>query len=245
MISSDLWRSRFGADTTIVGRTVTLAAVPHVIIGVLPAGFQFPFSGVEVWVTRPAEWSVLPVAARSLSPILNVFGRLKTGVDIEQATAEQAVFHRAYVQAHPGLLDAKPNSVEPVMPLRDRLVANVRSMLWMLFGAVGVVLLIACSNVASLLLDRATTRSREFAVRAARGAGRGRLIGQMLAESILLALGGGVLGLLLAKLSLSEISTIMALDLPRAGRSTSTTHGARIHDRALHFHRTVDRPDPP
>ena len=217
MISAELWRSRFGADTTIVGRTVTLAAVPHVIIGVLPAGFQFPFSGVDVWVTRPAEWSVLPAAARSLSPILNVFGRLKTGVDVEQATAEQAVFHRAYVKAHPGLLDAKPNSVEPVMPLRDRLVANVRSMLWMLFGAVGFVLLIACSNVASLLLERATTRSREFAVRAALGAGRGRLIGQMLAESVLLALGGGVLGVLLAKLSLSGISKMMALDLPRAG----------------------------
>ena len=78
----------FWADTTIVGRTATLAAVPHVIIGVLPAGFHFPFSGVDVWVTRPAEWSFLPAPSRSLSPILNVFGRLKAGVDVEQATAE-------------------------------------------------------------------------------------------------------------------------------------------------------------
>ena len=121
MISAELWRRRFGADTTIVGRTVTLAAVPTRIIGVLPVGFQFPFSGVDVWVTRPAEWSVLPVAARSLSPILSVFGRLKASVDVEQASAELAVINRAYAHAHPGMLDAKPNSVDPVIPLKDRL----------------------------------------------------------------------------------------------------------------------------
>jgi putative ABC transport system permease protein len=217
MISAELWRSRFGADPTIAGSTVTLAAIPHIVVGVLPAGFQFPFSGVDVWVTRPAEWSNVPVAARVLSPILSVFGRLKPHIDVEQATAELAVIHRAYVEGHPAMLDAKPNSMERVIPLKDVVVANVRSILWMLFGAVGLVLLIASSNVASLLFARANSRSREFAVRAALGAGRGRLFGQTLAESVLLALAGGVLGVLLAKLSLSIISKTAALDLPRTG----------------------------
>jgi putative ABC transport system permease protein len=217
MISAELWRHRFGADPAIAGRTATLAAVPHTIIGVLPVGFRFPFSDVDVWVTQPSEWSVIPVPARRLSPILSVFGRLKPNVDVAQASAELAVLNRQYAIAHPGMLDSKPNSVERVSPLKDRLVGNIRPMLWMLFGAVGFVLLIACSNVASLLLARATSRSREFAVRASLGAGRGRLIGQMLAESVLLAFGGGALGLLMAQWSLNGISKMTALDLPRAG----------------------------
>jgi putative ABC transport system permease protein len=217
MISAELWRRRFGANPLIAGRTSTLAAIPHTIIGVLPAGFQFPFSDVDIWVTRPSEWSIIPVQARHLSPIVSVFGRLKPNVDVAQASAELAVIHGQYVIAHPGMLDAKPNSVERVSPLKDRLVANVRSMLWMLFGAVGFVLLIACCNVAGLLLARATSRSREFAVRAALGAARGRLMGQMLAESVLLAFCGGALGVLLAKWSLSGISKMTSLDLPRTG----------------------------
>jgi putative ABC transport system permease protein len=217
MISSELWRNRFGGDPMIAGRTVTLDSTPYTIIGVLPAGFQFPFPGLDMWVTRPSEWSVIPPQGRRLSPILSVFGRLKPQVDVEQASAELAVLNRQYATAHPGMLDSKPNSIERVRPLKDELVANVRSLLWMLFGAVGFVLLIACANVASLLLTRATSRSREFAVRAALGAGRGRLIGQLLAESILLACAGGALGVLLAKWSLSAIPRISAFDLPRTG----------------------------
>src|SRR5262245_16100242 len=141
MISAELWRRRFGRDSRISGKTATLAAVPYTIIGVLPDGFQFPFAGVDVWVTKPSEWSVLPPKAHLLSPILNVFGRLKPRVDGRQATAELALINQQYAAAHPGMLDSKPGSTEQVRPLKDQLVANVRPMLWMLFGAVGLVLL--------------------------------------------------------------------------------------------------------
>jgi predicted permease len=146
-----------------------------------------------------------------------VFGRLKPHVAIQQATTELAVLNRQYAAAHPGMLDAKPDSPETVRPFKDQLVSDVRSELWMLFGAVGFVLLIVCANMASLLLARATSRSREFAVRAAIGAGRGRIIGQLLAESILLASVGGALGIGLAAWSLRAVRRMIFVDLPRAG----------------------------
>ena len=217
MISAELWRRRFGRDPLIIGKTVMLAGTPHTIIGVLPAGFQFPISGADVWVTRPSEWSVISPQTRSISPILSVFGRLKAHIDIRQASSELAVFNRQYAQAHPEMLDAKPNSTDPVRPLKDVLVSDMRPKLWMLFGAVGFVLLIVCANLAGLLLARATSRSREFAVRAAIGAGRGRIVGQLLAESLLLASVGGTLGIALAAVSLRTIRSMTFVELPRTG----------------------------
>jgi putative ABC transport system permease protein len=217
MISAELWQRRFQGDSQIVGKTASLSAAPHTIVGVLPARFQFPFPGVDVWMTAPSEWPAVPPKSRALSPFLTIFGRLKPGLSLDQASAEAKVIHRQYAMAHPTMLDAKPRSPVRVTPMKDELVANVRSMLWMLFGAVGFVLLIACANVASLLLARAATRSREFAVRSALGATRARLIGQLLAESVLLSLAGGVLGVLLAGWSLRAIPHITAFNLPRAG----------------------------
>ncbi len=215
MISTALWKRRFGGDPSIAGKTAMLAAAPYTIVGVLPAGFEFPFSGADVWVTRPVE--LVPPKSRRLSPILSVFARLKPNVDLQRASAELVVLNHEYAAGHPEWLDAKRHADEPVKPLKDEMVSNVRSKLWMLFGAVGFVLLIACANVASLLLARTASRSREFAVRAAIGAGRGRLIGQLLTESALLAFAGGALGIALAKWSLSGLSKMSALDLPRAG----------------------------
>ena len=160
----------------------------------------------------------MPARARALSPFLTVFGRLKPGVTLEQANAEMKIIRRQYAMAHPAMLDAKPKTPVEVTAMKDDLVADVRSMLWMLFGAAGFVLLIACANVASLLLARATNRSREFAVRSAFGAARGRLIGQLLAESVLLSLVGGVLGVPLAAWILRAIPHITAFDLPRAAK---------------------------
>jgi len=217
MISAELWQRRFAGDAQIAGKTVTLASTPYTIIGVLPPRFQFPSSGIDVWITRPSEWSLMPPKSRSLSPFLSIFGRLKPGLTLEQASAEMAVLRHQYATAHPTMLDAKPKSPERVTPMKEALVEDVSSMLWMLFGAVGFVLLIACANVASLLLARATSRSKEFAVRSALGAARTRLIGQLLGESILLSFAGGALGVLLANWSLRWIPKMTALDLPRAG----------------------------
>ena len=217
MISSELWQRRFHGDPQIGGKAMTLSAVSYTIIGVLPPRFQFPSPGIDVWMTRPSDWATMPAKSRVLSPFLTLFGRLKPGVSIEQANAEMAVVHRQYAMAHPAMLDAKPKSPMEVTPMKEQLVAGVRTMLWMLFGAVSFVLLIACANVASLLLARATARSREFAVRGALGAARGRLVGQLLAESILLSSIGGVIGVLIAAWCLRAIPTMTAFDLPRAG----------------------------
>ncbi len=216
MISSELWRRRFSGDPQIVGKTATLGSTAFTIIGVLPPRFQFPAAGVDVWMTAPAEWPLMSAKSRVDSPFLSVFGRLKPGFNLAQANAEMQVIRRQYAMAHPDMLDAKPKTPE-VTAMKDELVGEVRSMLWMLFGAVGFVLLVACANVASLLLARATSRSREFAVRSALGAARLRLIGQLLAESILLSLCGGALGVLLAAWIIRAIPLITSFDIPRAG----------------------------
>jgi putative ABC transport system permease protein len=217
MISAELWRRRFGADASILGKTITLAAQPYTIIGVLPAGFQFPFSDVDVWLTKPSEWSVIAAEGRELSPILSVFGRLKPNVDLHQATAELLVLDSQYAAAHPGMLDSKPDVPESVQLFKEQLVSDIRPELWMLFGAVGFVLLIVCANLASLQLARASSRAREFAVRAAIGAGRGQIIGQLLVETLLLSFLGGALGLGFAALCLHAIRSMTFVDLPRAG----------------------------
>ena len=216
MISAELWQRRFGSDPKIAGKTALLADAPYSIIGVLPPHFRFPFANVDIWMTAPSEWNAMPPKARALSPFLTVFGRLKPAVTVEQANAELQVIRRQYATAHPAMLDAKPRSPVEVTAMKDDLVADVRSALWMLFGAAGFVLLIACANVAALLLARATSRSREFAVRAALGAARIRLLGQLLAESVLLSLTGGLLGVLLAACSLRAIPRMSAFILPRA-----------------------------
>ncbi|HTW68021.1 MAG TPA: ABC transporter permease [Bryobacteraceae bacterium] len=216
MISAELWERRFGADPHVAGKTAILASTAFTIIGVLPPHFEFPLPGLDVWMTAPSEEPLIPPKSRALSPYLTVFGRLKPGVSIEQANAEMKVIRHQYALAHPSMLDAKPKPVE-VAAMKDELVAKVKAMLWMLFGAVGLVLLIACANIAGLLIARASARTREFAVRAALGAGRGRLIRQLLVESVLLSLGGGALGVLLAAWALEAIGKLTALDLPRAG----------------------------
>jgi len=216
MISAELWEQRFGADPQIVGKTATLASTAYTIIGVLPAGLRFPVPDVDVWMTAPSEDPLMIPTSRALSPYLTVFGRLKLGVTTEQANAEMKVIRHRYALAHPAMLDAKPKPLE-VTAMKDELVAEVRSMLWMLFGAVSFVLLIACANVAGLLMARASFRTREFAVRSALGAGRNRLIRQLLAESVLLSLAGGSLGVVPVVWALHTIPKVVAFDLPRAG----------------------------
>jgi putative ABC transport system permease protein len=221
MISTRLWQQHFAADRAVLGHTATLAGTPYTIIGVLPPRFAFPFAGADtdVWITRPIEWSRMPVRSRPLSPYLHIFGRLKPNVDVQQANTELAVLNRQYATAHPAMLDAKPSTADnptTVRSLQESIVADVRLPLLLLSGAVGLLLFIVCANVASLLLARAATRAREFAVRSALGAARNRLLRQLLTESTLLSLLGGVFGILLAWAALRSIRTAVALDLPRS-----------------------------
>jgi putative ABC transport system permease protein len=222
MISAQLWKRRFGGDPQVAGKTAILNSTPHTIIGVLPEGFAFPFPGADVWVPRPSEWTWVPPRYWDSGTVLIGFARLKPDVSLEQARAELSLLNQRYSTAHP----AEDKANVRVGWLKDHLVANVRPMLWMLFGAVGFVLLIACANVASLLLARATSRAREFAVRAALGAAPGRLIRQTLVESMLLVAVGGAVGVLLAQWGLTTITREIALNgagwsgmqtLPRAG----------------------------
>ncbi|HET7441699.1 MAG TPA: ABC transporter permease [Terriglobales bacterium] len=217
MISAELWHRRFGGNSSIVGKPVTLGGIPHTIVGVLPPGFQFPTAGTDVWLTRPAEWSAVPPESRRISPILSMFGRLQPNASLQQANAEMAVLKQQYAAAHPGMLDGKPNQAERILRLKDELISDARPKLWMLFGAVGLVLLIVCANMASLLLARATSRAKEFAVRTAIGATRGQIVRQLLVESLMLASVGGFFGIVLAAFSLRAMRSFLFIDLPRSG----------------------------
>ena len=216
IISERLWRYRFSADPALAGKAITLDSTPYTVVGVLPSRLEFPLLGSDLWLPRPSEWSRFAGSrfARTLSVLIG-FGRLQPNVTLEQARAEMEVLNQQYVRDHPAYTAAASMTMRVVW-LKDKLVSNIRSMLWMLFGAVGFVLLIACANVASLMLARATSRSREFAVRAALGAARGRLIRQLLAESLVLAAVGGAIGVLLAKWALRALTLVDALSLPPA-----------------------------
>ncbi|HLG54667.1 MAG TPA: ABC transporter permease [Vicinamibacterales bacterium] len=213
MISAALWKRRFGAAVSIDGQMATLDSVPHAIIGVLPEGFRFPFPDVDVWLTQPSQTPSLAPQYRACCVALFGFGRLKPGVSLEQARAELDVLSAQYEAARPKALDRGPLRVAPY---KDELTTDVSQMLWMLLAAVGFVLLIACANVATLLMARATSRERELAVRTALGAPRGRLVRQLLTESLVLSAAGGALGLLVASITVGLFTGSWIFDLPRA-----------------------------
>jgi predicted permease len=217
MISAGLWRRRFGAAPSLDGLTATLDSVPHSIIGVLPEGFRFPFPDVDVWLTQPNQTATLPAQFRACCVALMGFARLKPGVSLEQARADLDVASAHYAAARPRAIDS---GALRVAPLKDELTTNVSTMLWMLLAAVGFVLLIACANVATLLMERATSRGQELAVRSALGARRGRLIRQLVTESLVLSLAGGALGLVLTWLAIGFLTRSSVFVLPRADEVT-------------------------
>lgn len=200
LLSHALWRSRFGSDPDVVGRAIDLDGIPSVVAGVLPAGVGFPFVGrAEVWTPRYFELTLMPAARLRLGVgYLSYIGRLAPGVSLAQANAELAVLNERYIRENPGLADSSTATVMTAAPLRELVVAGVREKIWILTGAVALLLLIGCANVASLLLSRALARRREMAIRSALGAGRAVLFRQLLTESLLLAVASGGSGVLLA-----------------------------------------------
>jgi putative ABC transport system permease protein len=206
VLSHGMWQRRFGGDRNVVGRGVTLSGNPATIVGVMPEGFYFP-RDAEYW----APLALNPANASRGGHFLGVIARLKPGVSASQAGAEMKRLAERLSKQYP----ETANESAEVVPLLEAVVGNVRGALLMLAAAVGVVLLIACANVANLLLVRASTREKEIAIRLALGASRGRLARQMLAESVLLALLGGSIGVTLAFGALEPVRSLSAGTLPR------------------------------
>ncbi len=209
VIGYGLWQRRFSGDANVLGKTMELDGRAYTVVGVMPPSFQFaPF-----WVTHAELWAPLPLEASAQNrgaTSLRVFARLKRGVTLSQARAEMATITARLEQTYPGT-----NTDMVVTPLKEQVVGNIETPLLVLLGAVGFVLLIACANVAHMLLARAAARQKEMAVRTALGAGRWRVIRQMLTENILLAAMGGSLGLLLAYAATRALVALSPADVPR------------------------------
>ncbi|MGB8475958.1 MAG: ABC transporter permease [Candidatus Acidiferrum sp.] len=212
MLSYHLWKTRFGGDPKVTEKQIVLDGKPYIVAGVMPADFQFPLDEqpVDLWTTIAVEGA--ESQAERGAHFLRVIARLRSGVTLAAANAETtqigARLEKQYrdTNGHWGM------SLQPEM---DELVGNVRPALLMVLGAVGFLLLIACANAANLLLARAAGRQREMAIRASLGAGKSRILGQLLTESVMLSLAGGALGLLLAVWGTAALVSLPSLGIPR------------------------------
>jgi putative ABC transport system permease protein len=211
------WRNRFGGDPKIIGRKITVGEQAFTIVGVTPPGIlPLQKEPIDYWATvainGDAAKSGTANASRGYRAYLGVIARLKPGVTVAQARAEMETLNRRLQEKY----QASNGKVGvAITPLRDLVVGDARSSLWLLFGIVGAVLLIACVNVANLLLARATTRQREIAIRSALGAGTRHIVQQLLSESLLLSLAGGLIGLLLSMWLIDVLMAMLPAEIPQ------------------------------
>ncbi|HTB14469.1 MAG TPA: ABC transporter permease [Bryobacteraceae bacterium] len=208
LISYAFWQSHFGGNADTLGKPMHMFDHSYQVVGVMPAGFRFPGES-DIWI---AAGTLFPETESRSAHNYRVVGRLKEGISIQQAQAQMTPIGERLEHQYP---DSNQNKSVAVTGMRDRLVRDVRTTLYLLLGAVGVVLLISCANMANLLLARATSRTREIAIRAAVGAGRGRIVRQLITESVVLALVAGVLGLLLAIWGAQTLVAIAPANIPR------------------------------
>ncbi len=216
VLSYGVWVRRFDSDPDVVGKTISLSGNPHTVIGIIDPSvdFQELAPDPEVWLAFQFDPNT-----KDQGHYFRVAARLAPDVSLEQANARLALSAKEYTTKFPNTLGQ--GAVFAAVPMREALVTNVRSSLLVLVGAVSFVLLIACANVANLLLVRATGRRREIAVRAAIGAGRGRIMRQLLTESVVLSLAGGVLGTILGIIGIRALLTVNTAGLPRIGQDGS------------------------
>ena len=214
LLSYELWQRRFGGDPGIVGQSLTLDMVPRTVVGVMPPRTAGPDGERDLW--SPLAFFPFELLERRAHNFL-VFGRLKTDATLQQARLEMDLVARRMAESH---AEDRGWGAE-IHPLHEIVVGNSQRLLLVLLGAVGLVLLIGCANIASLLLARSAARTREFAIRAALGAGRRRMIRQLLTESCVLAGVGGALGILLARFGLGALIRFSPPDLPRLNEGVS------------------------
>jgi predicted permease len=214
ILSENLWRGSFGADPKVIGSSINLDKRSFTIVGVMPAVFRFPIltASEQLWIPLVQDPLFGSWMDRRGGHWLQVTGRLKPGVSMTQAQAELDAIGARLAKEFPAENDGWTIRF---VPLKQKIVGNVKSALLVLMGAVGLVLLIACANIANLLLTRATSRAREIAVRTALGAGRSRIVRQLLSETLVLGLLGGLAGIALAYVGVQGLTALMPQDLPQ------------------------------
>ncbi|MBO0799597.1 MAG: ABC transporter permease, partial [Blastocatellia bacterium] len=214
LLSDGLWKSQFGSDPSVIGRMLMLDGEPYEVIGVLPPGFEY-FQADDIYVPIGPFLKPDGLLQRSVTMGLYALGRLKPGVALEQANSELAGIAAQLQREYP---DDNKDRGAMAEPLQEVMAEGVRHSLWILLGAVGFILLIACVNVANLLLARGADRQKEMALRLALGAGRGRIVRQLLSESLLIALLGGAFGTLLGGWMLKGLLALAPGDVPQLNR---------------------------
>jgi predicted permease len=213
VITDDFWHTRFGGRPDIIGRTLVLNGVPFTVVGIARPGLLAPLGTPDVWMPIGYYPNAGDLERRGRPGVL-IVGRLKQGVSVQRAQADLDAIAQRIAQTYPATNAGVGANVEPMV---DQMVGPVRTPMLIVLGAVGIVLLIACANVANLQLARAAARRRELSVRTALGAGRSRLVRQLLTESIVLSVAGGALGILLARWGVAALATEVSGSVPVNG----------------------------